>query len=378
MSQTSFAYINPEMLKLAREQSGFSLREAAGGDISPDKLEKAERGETQLTFKQFLKIARRYKRPPAYFYLKEPFKEDIIHDFRTLESKNVKFSPLLRDTILIIKEKRELAVKYQKYDKEYDYSYIKSIHIGLAIDEVANRIMELLDLHLIKRKKWKTEYDAYNAWKGAVENIGILVFQISKISINEMRGFSISEIPYPTIVLNRKDSPLGRIFTLIHEVCHLMLKQGGICRADEKDEKGSKIEYFCNAVAGSVLVPKEDLLIHVKNHYSNKWEESELKKLKKIFWASNEVILRRLLIFNKTNKKIYQQKRNEWKKISGTRGEGGYERVYERVLRTHSQNYVKIVLNAMQENYITFHDTSFYLSMSLKHLDNLRENLKNP
>ncbi|GAH45492.1 unnamed protein product, partial [marine sediment metagenome] len=130
-----------------------------------------------------------------------------------MESKNVKFSPLLRDSILIIKEKRELAVKYQKYDKEYDYSYIKSIHIGLAIDEVANRIMDLLDLHLIKRKKWKTEYDAYNAWKGAVENIGILVFQISKISINEMRGFSISEIPYPTIVLNRKDSPLGRIFT---------------------------------------------------------------------------------------------------------------------------------------------------------------------
>lgn len=64
-------------------------------------------GEVYLTFIQFLKLANRYKRPPAFFYLKEALKEEILlEDFRTLESREVKFSPHLIDTYKKIKNKR--------------------------------------------------------------------------------------------------------------------------------------------------------------------------------------------------------------------------------------------------------------------------------
>ncbi len=374
MSQKSLAYINPELLRWAREQCGYSISEATKGDLSPEKLEKAEKGEDKLTFKQFLKLAKRYKRPPAFFYLNNPPEEELLYEFRTLKLKDVKYSPLLREQVLIIKEKRDLAVLHQKYDKDYNYEYINSITTELHPEKAAVKILNILNMDYKKRKKWKTDYDALNAWKNAVGSIGVLVFQISKISIKEMRGFSISEISYPTIGINRKDSPMGRIFTLIHELCHLMLKKGGICRMEEKDEKGSHIEQYCNSVTGAVLVPKEELLKHVRRH-SEVWEDKELRKLKKIFWASNEVILRRLLIFNKTNKKFYQKKRKEWSKVRRSEREGGYEKVFEKVLRTHPHNYIEIVLNAVNENVITLHDVSYYLSMSLKHLDNLRQNL---
>ena len=262
MSNSQLAYINPEILKLARKQCGYTIEQAAKSYLSPKKLEKVERGDEYLTFTQFLKLANRYKRPLAFFYLRKALKEEILlEDFRTLESREVKFSPILIDTYKKIIKKRDFAVKYQDFDKKYDYSFINLINIENKSEDVAGIISNILKITMSQRKKWKNEYDALNSWKEAIENMGVLVFQISGISVEyEMRGFSISELPYPTIVLNRNDSPLGRIFTLIHEFSHLMLKKGGICTARKIDEDHFEIVRFCNTISGAVLVPRSELL----------------------------------------------------------------------------------------------------------------------
>ena len=226
-----------------------------------------------------------------------------------------------------------------------------------------------------QRTLWKNEHDALNGWKAILEALGILVFQILDVSVQEMRGFSIPEIPYPTIALNRSDSPLGRIFTLVHELCHIMLKQGGICTSTTEDEPHFKIERFCNAVAGALLVPKNEL-IHadiITNHgFNPSWSDRELIALKKKFWASQEVILRRLLEMNKTTKEFYRLKREAVQNLP-LKSEGGPERVYERVLRTHSRSFINILLTAMREGQITLVDVSYYLDMSLKHLPGLEQ-----
>ena len=373
MSQKSYAYINPKMLKLAREQSGFTIEKAAKSYLMPEKLRRAEEGEIKLTFKQFLQLARKYRRPPAFFYLDEPPKEKLINDFRTLGPKEVKFSPLLRDQIKIIKEKRALAVKFQDYDKKYDYSYINSITINQNPEEVAKKIIKFLKLNMEVRKKWKNEYEALNGWKSEIENVGILIFQISGIDVEEMRGFSISDTPFPTIVINRSDSAFGRIFTLLHELVHIMLNNGGICTLKEKDEVHFKIEKFCNTVAGAILVPKIILknILLSKEHKSIEWEHSELNSLKRTFWASHEVILRRLLLIKQTTKEFYQKKREYWMSLLKP-SKKGYEKQSEKVLRSHSPNSIKIVLNAMNNRNITLQDVTFYLSTSLKHLSDIK------
>jgi len=257
---------------------------------------------------------------------------------------------------------------------------INLITIENKPEDVADIILNILKITMNQRKKWKNEYDALNSWKEAIENMGILVFQVSGISVeDEMRGFSISELPYPTIVINRNDSPLGRIFTLIHEFGHLMLKKGGICTTRNKDEEHFEIEKFCNSISGAVLVPRSELLsiqdIELLNK-SKRWEDYELDQLKKKFWASKEVILRRLLILNKTNNNYYQAKREEWKKLPKP-SKGGGPLPYQKVLTGNSKNYIKIVINAMYENKITNQDVSYYLDMKLKHLSQLEEKLYN-
>lgn len=376
------AYINPELLKYARNKAGFSIEEAAKSYLSPEKLRKAEEGEERLTFKQFLTMANRYKRSPAFFYLKTPPKEEIINennDFRTIESKEVRFSPLLRDEIEKVKEKRELAKKFQSYDRKYNYTFINSINLNNNPEIVGKKILEILSLNIKLRKDWNSKYNAFNGWKEKIENIGVLFFQISGIDVKEMRGFSIPEIPYPTIVLNQSDSVLGRIFTLVHEFSHLMLKQGGICTISLGDEEARfEIEKFCNAAAGAALVPRDILLKKLKiMHLNNKkeWNDTELRQLSREFWASKEVILRRLLELNKTSKQYYQKKREKWRKRSLINKAKGGPPPYRKVISSNSKNYIKIVLNAMDNRKITMQDASYYLGMSLKHLSKLRENL---
>ncbi|MBD3213427.1 MAG: ImmA/IrrE family metallo-endopeptidase [Candidatus Lokiarchaeota archaeon] len=378
MSNSKDAFINPRMLKWAREESGFSLEEAAKSYMSPEKLERAERGEEKLTFKQFLTIANRYKRPPAFFYLERPPPEKFFkNDFRTIESERVKFTPILRDEIQKIKEKRLLAVRFQDYDREYDYSYISSITLNQNPESVANKILQVVNLDMVEREKWNNKYDAFNEWKQRFENIGILIFQISDIDINEMRGFSIPEIPYPSIILNRSDSVLGRIFTLIHEFCHLMLKKGGICTLKPEDEIHFEIERFCNAATGAALVPK-NALFKIKGvkrvDVPKNWEETELNRLKRVFWVSKEVILRRFLTLQKTSREFYNEKRKEWQGLPKPTQAGGPAH-YKKILTGYSRNYINIALNAMRNGKITLHDLSYYLDMNLKHLSKLEENL---
>ncbi len=378
MNQKSIAIINPKILKWAREQCGLTHQEAVGSYFNPEKLEKAEKGKIYLTFNQFLTIANRYGRNPAFFYLDHIPKEVLIEDFRTPSSLKVKYSPKLRKTIINVKEKHELAVDFKNYDREYDYSYVNLISIESNVEDVAKKISNLLDINLKERKLWKNKYSALKGWIKAIETRGILVFQLSHIDTSEMRAFSISETPFPVIALNRGDSPFGRIFSLIHELCHIMLKKGGICTYRFQDEEHFKIEKFCNAVAGEVLVPKPSLLkqkIIIKHGSSVEWDERELKSLSKVYWVSSEVILRRLLTLNLTSKTFYQKMRENWKKRE--REQGGFgEKGHLKVLRTNSPNFIKIVLNAMYDNKILMTDVSYYLDMSLKYFNDLVKNFK--
>jgi Zn-dependent peptidase ImmA (M78 family) len=51
-----------------------------------------------------------------------------------------------------------------------------------------------------------------------------------------------------------------RVFTLLHELAHVMLNEPGICDMHESDDSGTDLEPFCNSVAGAALFPRTELL----------------------------------------------------------------------------------------------------------------------
>ena len=160
---------------------------------------------------------------------------------------------------------------------------------------------------------WKDENIALNEWKKVLENRGILVFQIG-MPIEETRGFSLTDNKTPAVVLNLRDSINGRIFSLFHEYAHLLLDKSGICDMEEQDylqQEDKAIERFCNHFAGAILVPKDVLLAHdlVK---PRKWSDELIEKIARSFKVSQEVILRRLVIFSLASRDLYKRKHEEW------------------------------------------------------------------
>ena len=124
-----------------------------------------------------------------------------------------------------------------------------------------------------------------------------------------MRGFCIAQKPFPVIIINPKDSPYGRIFTIIHELAHIALGKSIVQPMGDKEDRPqdwSQTEVFCNEVAGAVLVPAAELSEKVNLPTL----ETDLPQLSKHFRVSSEVIMRRLETLAYISQEDYQEYRN--------------------------------------------------------------------
>jgi len=121
-----------------------------------------------------------------------------------------------------------------------------------------------------------------NDWRGALEGAGVLAFQAEDVEVSEIRGFSLSERLFPVVVVTIKDAVVGRIFTMLHEATHLMLREGGLCDLIEETSRAQeRIEAFCNHVAGATLMPRACVLEAdvVLQHKGTQWADEEIALL---------------------------------------------------------------------------------------------------
>jgi len=386
MPKRVFADINPDVLRWARKTRGWEVDFAANKiGVSHETLAACEKGEDQLSVPQLRRAANFYKRPVAIFYLSTvPEALAPVRDFRRLpESMGNPLSPEFLLEIRRVHQKREAAVDLAEFGAEYDWGFVRTIDSHQNPEEVGGFVREILGITDEVQEGWANQYQAFGGWRSSIENIGVFAFLISGIRVTEMRGFSIVRGSYPVIAVNRKDSPKPRSFTLLHEFCHVLIGESGICDMTERDyrntDKSFQTEVFCNHVAGAALVPAETLLEHPlvrKHREEEEWENSELQVLSRYFHASQEVILRRLLILKLTSSHFYEEWREARRDRPSAAPQGTpMERGFQRVLRTQGASYVRLVLEALHSDSITAADASDYLDMKLRHLADLEKAL---
>ncbi|MCU0285606.1 MAG: XRE family transcriptional regulator [Acidobacteria bacterium] len=374
------ALIKPYMLKWIREKSGFDLSKAAEKiGVNPGRLNEWEEGSKKPTIKQAIKMAEIYKRPLSLFYLNEPPKDFQIamKDFRTLPPGLPGiYSPALLLELRSAASRRNIVVDLVDDSNSGNFPLLGNISLDRDPEQIGKNIRELLNINWHIQQKWKTQGEALNWWRESIENLNVLVFHTNHqghtVELEEARGFSINEKQFPVIMLNSKDSNAGRIFTLIHELVHLMLNNGGVCDCLERAISGpiSGVEMFCNRAAGAILVPSEILKKHevVKKHGGGKqWKDEEIETLSSDFSVSNETLLRRLLIFGLTSERFYQSKREEyserWAKIKIERQNKSHP-PYDRLkLRQLGKPFARAVFAAYYDRKITLSDVMDYIGV---------------
>lgn len=289
--------VNPQILKWAREEAGFDIAEIADKvNISTDEYKIWEKQGENIPFGKLKTIAGQYKRQLAVFFLPQvPEKISKPIDFRNLTPSQRKLS---KDVLMVMRDVtyfRQTALELQgeSYWRNR-YEWLKEIEtIKQDNDALGVWLREKLNISIDEQLSWKYDSQAYKSWRQAVENqLGILVFQFS-MPLDEVQGFCYTdEFPY-AIVVNSKHSYTSRLFTIFHELGHIVRHHSGMCLVDDVNEKQHE-EFNCNSFAGNFLVP-ENYLVASENL-------SEIQTYANTFRVSREVYLRQLKEKNKINR----------------------------------------------------------------------------
>lgn len=314
--------IEPSILTWARESLGLTIAEVATR-LAKDRgiVQQWEDGKSFPSLAQLEKLAYSiYRRPLAVFFLPKPPKETTPkQDFRTLPDKEIKnLSPELR--LFIRKAKFNQLVLKQLSDvvNPLQNPLHKAFQFRVTNNptNTANKLREYLGITKRLQQEFKNSEAAFSYYRNLIEKNGIYVFQYP---LPESRGFSLMEKEFPVIVLNSSDRPNGKIFSLFHELCHILFNTGGVFRdfyTEELKQNPDKIEIFCNQFASDFLLPTDELLEHItvlENGTSKDWSEEQLKSIANTHKVSKEVVLRKLLQAGKTTQSFYFKTRNRWR-----------------------------------------------------------------
>lgn len=353
-------------------------------NITPERIEawESDASKDMPTLAQLKKLSEIYRRPLAVFFLQEaPRAFPVPRDFRRVPGRPESISPALRFELRAAEERRLTALQlYEELDEEPPVFPLTG-QMRERPAALAKRAREALGISVTDQLAWRDQFEALRSWKGAVEGLGVLVFQIPAIDIGVMRGFSIAETPLPVVGINRGESPRARIFSIMHELTHLMLRQSGICDFNEDSDappETRRVEVFCNAVAAEILAPAEVFLsqpeIASRPAAEQEWQEDAIQALSNRFNVSRTFIVRRLLEHGRCSPAFYQAKQelylSQFRKSRAERPNvpeaHGLKR--QRIL---GDAFTGLVIDTYRSGNLTLSEMLGHLQIKIKHLPQL-------
>jgi Zn-dependent peptidase ImmA (M78 family) len=389
MPRSPEALVTPELLTWARQSAGYELADAARK--LHVRLEAWEGGEARPTMVQLRKLGKLYRRPIAVFFLPDSPRgpRQPLRDFRRLPGEELGvLSPELMLSYRDASERRQAALELLELLDEAPGPFSAKADLGQNPESLGEHIRELLGVTYDQQKKWYGPYEPFNWWRSAIEELGVLAFQMSDVATSEVRGFSISDSPLPAVVVNRNDAPPARVFTLLHELTHVMLRAGGVCDLDRRSGRRpeeQRTEVFCNYTAGAALMPRSQFLeepLVLMNKDTVEWDDEYIRRLATAYGTSREAVVRRLLTLGCTEAWFYEKKREQYREERRQRRERArllarqaareYRRnVAQDAISRTGKPFARIVLEAYHGGAISAVDATDYLSVKLKHLDRI-------
>lgn len=392
-----FANIKPQILIWARESSGFTQEEVSTSiKQSLEVVIAWENGSAAPSIPQLRDLANLYKRPLSVFYLQEvPTGFMVISDFRRASPDAPRhFSPELTQEIRIANQRRMLAIEMlADIGAEPLQELGFKISMQQSPEDAGLKMREYFGISLTEQpyRSDTTGRSGLRLWREQIESAGVLVFQTIRIASEEASGFALAYAEMPVIVINRKDAPVRRLFSLLHELAHLGLRRSGVSELDvdsQRPPEDKYLEVFCNQVAASALMPeaifRSDATI-TEHGNAEVWDDAEIGSIAGKFGVSKETAVRRLLTLGITSNKFYLTKRDQYRaEYKAIKELDAYSRVKKEMKRNMPQealsNYGKRFLQIVFQNYyqdrLTLSEVSGYLGLRTAHVAALEHKLE--
>jgi Zn-dependent peptidase ImmA (M78 family) len=363
--------INIEVLIWARERAGFSQEDIA---VSLPRIVEWEAGRDYPTYSQLDTLSQKYKRPLAMFFFSRIPEEEVIESsFRSdsanqVEFLNPKIHYLLKKAKFFQSSLSELQESKTNFDSNNSMAALKE---SISIDKMVEFAREYLKVSLEDQKSWRSSEKAFEKWRKVFVDIGVYTFK-DAFNDDSFSGFCIYDEKYPVIYINNSTTSTRQIFTLFHEIAHIFFKLNHIDAINDEYERvssdASNIEILCNKFAAEFLVPSNDLLVQLRG--VNRFDESLIDKLSKIYSVSREVIVRKIYGLKLIDKTMFDLIVGRLQASNRSSSGGMY---YNTQLAYLGKQYVGLVLKHYHQNRITASVASQYLDIKPKNFEKFEQ-----
>ncbi|MFC1860763.1 ImmA/IrrE family metallo-endopeptidase [Chloroflexota bacterium] len=326
--------VNHKILEWARKEARLTPAHAATkarikdlkargikeGLLSSERIEQWEKGPETPTYSQHENIAKAYRRPVLTFFLPEPPSQVTrLQDFRTVGSKVIESETFSPEFSAFIRKLDALQISLRDLLETINTKplpFIGTINLESPHVEVAKMIRGLLNYSFEDQRKARTPETVFSELRHHAEDIGIFVLLEGNLgsyhtdfSAEVFRGLSISDDIAPFIVINPHDAKVAMIFTLIHELCHLLLGESGISNWNRLDISKRHLpfrnESYCDRVTAEFLSPESDILNVWNKQLPRYSPDLAIEHIARQFNVSRVVIARRLLELNEIDNDFY-------------------------------------------------------------------------
>lgn len=382
MNREQVSGIQPELLRWARQSIGLSVEDVARRlKRTIEEISEWEAGTSQPSYPQLEKLAYEiYKRPLAVFFLPTPPDEATpAHEFRTLPDADLQ--SLSVDTHLHIRRAHafQLALK-ELFDGHNPSSELiwndLSLSSARSVIKQATSVRASLGIGIESQVQWKNDVLALKIWRQSIEAAGIYVFKGS-FKQKDISGFCLLDPQFPIIYLNNSATKTRQIFSLLHELVHLLLGMNGLDKQnleyiERLPSRERNLEKFCNAIAAEILIPLDDFDQQAST-FPKKAEQATDKQFSDLanrYGVSREAVLRRFLDQGRVSQGFYERKAKEW--ASQTRpSKGGDWYASQNVYL--SESFAKEVVSRYYRNQFSVEEAADFLGIKAKNFAGLEQ-----
>ena len=355
MSKSMEIKVKPQILKTLRETSGYTIEEIAKKlKTSAKRIEEIEKNISSFTLTQIKKLADIYCRPLAAFFT------DALPSMPALADHRINRGKRLTPQVYV-SERRAYYLTNKLAELTGKKSQIPLLSETLRVSEMAEEFRKYLNIEPLKSKNPE---ELLGHYKQILEEKLLISIIELPLKTEDVRGFSIVA-DIAIIVLNEEDKPQIKLFSLFHEVYHLLKRTSGICSI-EIEQEGEAIESECNRFSADFLVPLNDLK-EESNRFSQ-LDQHAIAELSKTYGVSKQVIMLRLIWLNGITRERYNQFKKEGvekleQKMFGRRN-------WDKVFKNRIGNLaIREVSNAYRSGKISYSEVIGILNIKTKYTE---------
>lgn len=364
--------ITPEVLTWARERAGFTVDDAIS-DFR--KISEWESGKAFPSYPQLEKLAEKFRVPVAVFFFPSPPDLPPIEEtFRTIGADQISdIPPRIR---LLLRKARTFQMGLEELHNGGNPAK-RLITRDLTFRptnktaEIANKVRAYLGVTIEQQLNWDSSETALEAWRKALLGVGIYVFK-DQFREPDYSGFCLYDDEFPIIYVNNTTAKTRQIFTLFHELAHLLFHTSGI---DTKHDgfiaqltgNNQRIEVICNRMAACLLVP-EDTFDDV--FAGRPPTEETAVELAQLFSVSREFVFRKFLDRGLIEPSEYDEAARRWAQEKKS-GSGGNH--YNTKIAYLGTEYINLAFQRFYQNQIDYDQLADILDTKPKNLARLEE-----